>query len=209
MKFNRRLGQSGVITIDYMITFFLVMGFTVLVMAFSATLSVIEIVQYVSFSAARSFLAGEATVDAQKEAAQKKLTELLESRELGPLFKGSWFAIDEEKTIIDFNINQKYPEFRTYVDDSNRSRFHGVSMVLTANILNMSIPLFGSTRNKNDPSGTGGYTTRVQSFLGREPTFQECSEMWEQRWREILKKSGAASAIRNPAGYVPIMDNGC
>jgi len=170
----------------------------------------VEVVQYMAFSASRSFLAGNVTIEKQKEAAQKKFASLKSNEVIAPLLNGGWFEVPKDSFIADFDLPAKYPQFSGYEPNPVINLFHGVAVGFRAKILDFQIPFFGSTK-KQDHSGdssTSFYTT-ITSFLGREPTFMECQSFNEQRWNAIKNLSSNYSVVKDNNEYYVINDNGC
>jgi hypothetical protein len=213
--FNNR----GSLTVDFLFAFFLVAGFSLVIMTFSATLSTVEVVQYMTYSAARNYFAGNVNEPRQKQLAAAKFAELKQSRVIAPLLNGGWFEVPDEKIIIDFNIPAKYQEFQEYAEGQapERNLFHGVIVLLNAKILSFQVPFFGSTQKGGNKKNRGsGFSTYITAFLGREPTFEECSEVFnEERWKKIKKlpnNRGASTydqAKSSDSDYVVMNDNGC
>ncbi len=210
--------SRGFITVDYLFAFFLVSGFCLVIMTFSATLSMVETVQYMAFAGARNFFAGNSDLQAQKNAATKKLATLAANPAVAPLFVGNWFKADIANAIIDYDIPNHEQAFQNYApSDPSRNLFHGVVIPFQANILAFQIPFFGSTtKSSTESSGKSPtFTTNITAFLGREPTFQECNEVFNQnRWENIKRLPvPAGSSYAPPRGaqtdYVFINDNGC
>ncbi len=207
------MNNKGSITIDYLFAFVLVSGFSMILMSFSATFSMVEVVQYMTFAASRNYFASHRNETKQKEAAKKKFAELKADPVVAPLLSGGWFEVPEDKLIVDYDIPKKYQAFKDYPHDNEQlNLFHGVVVEFHAKILDMQIPFFGETKKK-DQSGGSGFTTNITSFLGREPTFDECESFQENRWEHIKKlknNSGAAAYSGARVDYATvILDNGC
>ena len=54
-KTNNPNDEAGILTVDYLFAIILAMGFVALLFAMSLTLTVVEVVQYMTFSSARSY----------------------------------------------------------------------------------------------------------------------------------------------------------
>lgn len=209
------MNERGSITVDYLFAFVLVSGLSMIVMTFSATLSMVEVVQYMTFASSRNYFASHRSEAKQKEAARKKFIELKNDPVIAPLLSGGWFDVPEDKMIIDFDIPGKYPEYKDYTPSEERiNLFHGVIVEFNAKILDFQIPFFGSTQ-KQDRGGasSGGFTTHITSFLGREPTFNECSDFNNARWENIKRLTNNTGAAAYSGARIDkitvILDNGC
>jgi hypothetical protein len=210
------INNRGFITIDYLFSFVLVSGFCLAIMAFSATLSVVETVQYVAFTGARNFFAGHVDVESQKSVAMKKMISgqnaIGANPVLAPLINGGWFKVDWSKAVVEYDIPQNAPSFGYESPNPNRSLFHGVILPFQANILAFQVPFFGSTVKSDDQQSKDAlFSTNITAFLGREPTFKECNDFNQARWTNIQKLDSSykvpSGATAN--GYVVINDNGC
>ncbi len=208
--------QRGVTTVDYLFSFVLVSGFSLVILTFSATLSVVEIVQYMAFASSRNYFASHTTEDQQKAAARKKFAELKANSVIAPLLNGGWFSVPDDSLIVDFNIPAKYNDYQGYApSDPRLNLVHGVIVEFSAKILDFQIPFFGATRKTDSGGGSekSGFTTHITSFLGREPSFEECRQFGNARWGHIknLQNTVGAAAYSKAtsAQAVEINDNGC
>ncbi len=207
--------SGGFITVDYLFAFFLVSGFSLAIMTFSATLSTVEIVQYMAFASARNYFAGNVSELKQKEAAATKFFELKDNPVIAPLLNGGWFEVPDNSYIVDYNLPAKYNDYKNFGENPSINLFHGVAVAFKAKILDFQVPFFGSTKKSDgDSSKTQGFTTNITAFLGREPSFEECNLFNEDRWEKIkeLANSVGASNYSAAAGdndYIVINDNGC
>lgn len=202
--------QKGFITIDFLFAFVLVISFSALLFALTMTLSIVEVTQYVTFAAARNYVASHINAQQQESRARLKYQQLIQSPVLAPLYKGNWFTITKDPEVGDIT-SLKFPQYKqTGPEDPNL--FWGVGTLFTAKILDFQVPFFGSTNPEGDGSGSG-FQTYIASYLGRDPTSAECYNFNVERWKAIrnLPVSGAApySANTQDQGYFLVTDNGC
>ena len=204
--------QRGILTVDFMFSIVLVLGFASLMFVLSFTLSVASVTQYVTFTAARNFAAAHIDRSSQEERAQAKYSELVNHPVLKPLYNNGWYTVDEKATLGD--QTQVVEAFAGGNDGVNE--FWGAGTNFIARVLDFQIPFFGSTVPEN--SGTGkdkgnGFKTYLSSNLGREPTTAECLEFTAARWtaiRNLPVTGGAAYSTGTPTtGYFPMTDDGC
>jgi hypothetical protein len=219
-SFNILKNNRGVLTIDYMFSFMLVSGFLLLIITLSATLSVVEVTQYITYASARNYFAANISEAEQKSSAARKFMELKNSDVLAPLYRGGWFTLNDDDVIIDYNIAQKYPQFSGYDNASvqfnpeGKNLFHGTVALFNAKILAFQIPFFGSTKTNASGQDTeeSSFSSYIGSYLGREPTFDESNRFNQQRWQFIKSLSQTEGAPYSQAGndqrYVVINDNG-
>ena len=203
--------QKGFITIDFLFAFVLVMSFSTLLFALTMTLSVVEVTQYVTFAAARSYMPSNINAQQQEIRARIKYQQLTESPVLKPLYAGNWFAITKDPEVGDITA-LKFPQYRQ-PGPEDPNLFWGVGTTFTAKILDFQVPFFGATNPEGDGSGSG-FQTYIASYLGRDPTTAECYNFNVERWRAIrnLPASGGAapySTSTQDQGYFLVTDNGC
>ncbi|MCB0406711.1 MAG: hypothetical protein KDD34_00830, partial [Bdellovibrionales bacterium] len=203
--------EDGSLALDFIFAFTLIFGFTVVLFSFAITLSAVEMTQYLTFSAARAFYAGHITVKDQTQQAKNKYEELLQTDAYAFLNKGTWFEILPSPFVG--NAPETMQELSQYDQGGEPNRFEGVVTFFVARVLSYSSPFFGST----DPDGDGRgskFSTHIGSYLGREPTTEECKAFTEQRWKAIRNLDVANGGTSYSTGtsnndYVVIMDNGC
>lgn len=202
---NRR----GMITVDFLFAFVLVMGFSALLFALSFSLTVAEITQYITFATARTFMAGNITPDRQYQLASAKYQELVSHPTFSPLYTNGWFQVDASPELGD--ISQVIPGYQQ--SGTNPNKFWGAGTTFVARMLEFEVPFYGSTAAQGDGSGSG-FATFLGSYLGREITTVECNKFIQQRWKMIRTlpvPGGVApySTGTSENGYWAYDDNGC
>lgn len=205
--------NSGLITIDYLFALVLVAGFTFIIFALSMTLTMTEVVQYITFSSARNYYAGHIESEEQRTQAILKFNELTNNGVVSPLLNSGWFSLDRSRMAIDTNIPEKKSDLSDYQQEPDRNLFHGTVVWFTANILEFNLPFYGSTVN-DDLRGGNEFGAYIGSYLGREVTHEECENFLVNRWDffQRLSTGGASQYSEARDGerfYVAIADNGC
>jgi hypothetical protein len=202
--------EEGSLALDFVFAFTLIFGFTTIMLSLSLTLTAVEMTQYLTFTSARAYYAAHMDPPAQREQAQKKYDTLLQSDAYSFLSRGSWFVLSGPY-IGDATDS---PELESYKQTGgNPNRFEGAVTYFTARILSFSSPFFGSTDPDGDGSGSR-FSTHVGSYLGREPTVQECIEFTKNRWKKIRSLAVAGggksySTGTSDSAYTVIVDDGC
>ncbi|MCB0364042.1 MAG: hypothetical protein H6624_13495 [Bdellovibrionaceae bacterium] len=200
--------EKGIITVDFLFAFTLVMGFGALMFSLALTLTVVEVTQYITFASARTYYASHIAPPAQEALAAQKYAELTTNNTFGPLFTNGWFSIENPPNIGD--LSQLFPDYQpTNAGDPNL--FWGVGTTFVARMLDFRIPFYGSTTSEGDGSGDG-FTTFVGSYLGREVTTNECINFSRDRWKAVRTLPGGGVGYgtnTSDAGYVTFTDNGC
>jgi hypothetical protein len=195
-RFSPLKNNKGILTIDFLFAFILVFGLVGIFFAMSLTLSVVEVVQYMTFASARNYFAAHLNEEMQRQQADSKFASLKEHPTFKPLFTNGWFILSNYETR---SFAEDYP-----TTPPQYSTFWGSAVNFEAKMLDIKIPMFGSTSKKE---GKSGFSTRISSFLAREPNSDECMSFVKQRFTLLTSKFGAGSA--NASAYVPIDDNGC
>lgn len=186
--------QSGAISLDFIFALVLVLSMTLLLGVFSFSLSIVESVQYLTFSSSRAYFAGHINKEEQKKAAETKFKNLSATGSYKKILKKDWFAVT-----IDTVGDSK----EIYGGREERDIFEGVRTKVVVGLLNLQIPLFGSTE------GDTPYEAFLTSFLGREPTSEECMGMVSERFNEILRLGAYTGGNVNSSQYAIFDDNGC
>ncbi len=198
-----RNDQRGFITIDFLFAMVLILGFSMLMFVLTFTLSLASVTQYVTFASARNYEAAHLDQTMQEERAVKKYVELINNPVFKPLYNNGWFAVDPQPNVGDHT--QLIPEFEAAADGVNK--FWGAGTNFTAMVLDFQIPFFGSTAPEGDGTGKG-FTAYMGSYLGREPTSEECLQFTAKRWEKI-RGLGSSYSTASSQGYYSQTDDGC
>jgi len=187
--------QKGVITIQFLIVLIIILFFIMSFLGLSLTLVKGSIVQYLTYSSARSLSLGNESLAAQTDYAKLKYASLREK-----LFSnkyqssGEWFFVPAVPE-IGFNEN--------YTDRSLRKMFYGAFVSFISTRTNFKIPFLTDQED-------GELHTTIGSYLGREVSEQECEAFNNQRMRHICaiyapRIGGGACGNLQPTPS----DNGC
>lgn len=200
--------QRGLITVDFLFAIVLILGFASLLFVLSFTLTVASVTQYITFAAARNYVTAHLDQDTQEKRAVAKYKELIGNSVFKPLFANGWFQVDAEP-----NVGDQTKIIPGYVAATGGvNQFWGVGTRFVAKVLDFKIPFFGSTAPDSDGSGSG-FKTYMGSYLGREPSADECIQFTAARWTAIRKltvSNGAAYSVgTSDQGYFPMTDDGC
>ena len=191
--------QEGIITLDFIFALTLAMGFSAILFAMAFTLSVVEVTQYTTFASARSYFLGHKTPEMQKDLALNKYKSLISSEILGSFYRNGWFEVSPIPEISDFAENYSANEA-----DSKGAPFIGVRTQLSAKMLAFRIPFYGSTTEDEN-----AFQTYIGSFVGREPSSQECLEFSNVRFEAIKQLDPRFGSMSNTAPVGLVADNGC
>jgi hypothetical protein len=207
--------QSGQVTIDFLFASVLILSVTTLMMALTIALSLSEILQYVSYSAARSYFAGDETESDQMTAAEKKASSLV-SKGLPFLHN----AIASKWIIITGGAinpgNPRAKNYNNYADSlgvpsqGERTQFTGYQIKFQIPILGLKLPLLGPAIAP--PDGQNGFSATVSSMLMREPSHSECVQYMNQIYDTLKNRNstfGTTSSHTSLTTFSAILDNGC
>ncbi len=204
------LNQKGQLTLDFLFAIVLILGISTLLSALTFALTFTEIIQYVSYAGARSYLAGDTIPNNQIKAAEDKVTGLLKA--LPFIGAKDWVQV----------TNRKADNFKSNYDgqgvDVFRNQFTGYRIDFKLPILGLKIPLLGPAITPPGGGQTGAqpeeFKATVSSYLMREPTTDECMRYNNNILKALVNLNGAyGSALSNvsngPENFVAINDNGC
>jgi hypothetical protein len=199
--------ERGFLTVDFIFAIVMILGFTALLFCVSLTLTVVSVTQYITFAAARNYGPAHIDLASQERQGRAKYGELMADKVFKPLYRSGWFLVDKPEEI---GIGDHTKIIAGYADSTQgTNEFWGAGTKFTAKILDFHIPFFGSSAPDSDGSGSG-FKTYIGSYLGREPTTQECLDFTAQRWTEIRKLSGSSySQGTSTQGYYSMTDDGC
>ena len=215
--------QRGMLSADFLLSMIMASLLSILLLALASTYSVVEVAQYIAFSAARVHAAADVDISDQKAKAQAKLASLIKSNIFAPLFVGSgWFSL-KLKDIKSGghsgaggnpsdSYDSDYPADQTLTITGGIPQV-GIRLDFETKILNMNIGALGKSGDNNG----SGYKAVITGFLIREPSQKECQDLMseEKRFKNILKLDSRYQNIVNsknhvPGGkYFPMEDNGC
>lgn len=193
---------------DFIFAITLTAGMSILLFSLAYSLAIVEVTQYVSFSVARAYMAGNKDPNEQESKAQAKFRALSTSKgAIGSLYRTSWFKIGNVEK-LDLRGGPT-GNGKTFSDDlaggtDARGLFLGASIPLTFGILKIKIPLIGETMPDEDE----GPKTSISTMLIRESTQKECDDFMEQR-RSALRNLPSGKKYYENTAYVRMEDNGC
>lgn len=207
--------NRGILTAEFIFSMVLASIMIIILLATTATLSVIEISQYIAFSVARSYSVASLNESVQDTNAHAKFTELVSNKVLAPLFNpdSGLFTLsnlDLKNGGGDSNVgNNIFSDY--YTSDPEKLPFTGVRLTLTATLLKRKFPLLGSTTNGSQDN----LSTYITAFLFNEPNTENCRGQMNSiylKWQTfgydnyfLSQESGLFSNRLSPM----VEDNGC
>ncbi len=188
--------ESGQITLDFIFALTLAFGFSLIFFAMSFTLSMVEVCQYITFAAARSFNSANVTEAAQIDLGKQKFAELKNTGIFKTILKTGWITLGDVE-LGDFSAD--YDDREAGAD----AVFVGARAPFRANVLNLRLPFLGNTASD---SQTGAAT--LNAYLLREVSTEECRVNFNSQRFEMLKKIEHYQSL-DASSYALITDNGC
>lgn len=179
-------GSRGVVSIQFLFALTIVLTFSLSFFQLCIYLVQGSKAQYLTYSAARSLFLGDRDRGAQEQNAKNVYDRLRDELKLGAL-------------LSDLKTGHNH----TYMGTGHRKLFYGVWTSFNKGAPGLQIPFVASSSK----SGAGG--AAVGSYLGREPSQQECWDFNKNRAQWICGLyPGACDPSKAPMGGME-GDNGC
>ena len=182
----RRLDEAGQSTIEFALTLMLLMGFVLFYLQLTFVFAFGNYVHYATFMAARAYLAAGDSPDDQEERARQVIAETLKKRNAAGIDR--FPAMGTGVGGSDLPGLQLKPPREYDETNKNLSWLQGVRYSFRSRLF--MLPL-GGFRDKLDPIANS-VTLTSESWLGKEPSFNECAAELKARGAGIL-----------------VFDNGC
>ena len=207
--------QKGSLTVQFIFSFMLVFGFIIGFFYLSLTLVVGELVQYATYSSSRYLSLSHMTVTQQKTASQMKYNQLLFG---GGIFRSGFFgninadnkpfnltSPSQISANIGLNETPGMPG-----EQSERNLFYGVWTEFQPKGLSLKVPFWGESVQG---AQQGLFDSVIGSYLGREPSWEECVKFANVRWsmiEQVTSPSPPGGYSGNVSGVMSFQfDNGC
>ena len=192
--------SRGSLTVQFLLGFVLSLSFMVIFGAVTFTLAITSITQYITYASSRSLFLSSGSFGVQKENAENKWRELKDK-------------LVKSDGLID--ISQVSLSRGEYLNRSFGSAqpnlFYGVWTKFLPKILKVET-LWGNTTDDS----VDFFETVVGSYLGREPSLDECNSFNKKRWDHIRTlHSRSGGSVGNASFPIPssgsdqYYDNGC
>ncbi len=203
---RKGLNQSGQLTLEFMLACVLIVTVSTLLGILTFTLSLTEVLQYVTFASARSYLAADLTLDEQVKAGQAKGDLLVKNLPfLAGAQQSGWISIPQNSSkVMSLDAGRTYAD-NIGADTLHHNQFEGFQIQFVVPILNVKLPFLNSAIQP--PNGAQDFKATLSSFLTREPAFDECQRYLNAATATILGKYSNCTACATAPTL--IMDNGC
>ncbi|MBK9293491.1 MAG: hypothetical protein IPM57_03465 [Oligoflexia bacterium] len=204
-KVNFKKSESGQMTLGFLFATVLLIGTAMLISALTMAFTFTEVIQYISFSGSRAYLSADVDVQTQQQAAQAQVLNLLKKL---PFISGArengWILVQPQGA----NDYKNYATARGANPDP-RNQFLGYQLIVALPLLTFKIPLLSAA--VTPPADEENVTVTISSFLGREPTQQECEAFNNGAYQALLQKPAYQQATGRVSAesYEAVNDNGC
>ena len=197
----KKKSSQGFLTVQFMLALVFIMFFIVSFLGLALTLVHASLTQYLTYSSARKLALGDETKFSQKDAAKNKYLSIRQGL-FNTAFQSSassdWFYISD----AGIGLNPNYSD----QDDGARRLFFGSNVEFKSKITNFQVPLWTDKTS-------GDLETYIGSYLGREPSREECENFFQNLALPIGTSDGYPSVIGNqtvtPIHFTNFSDNGC
>ncbi|MCY4513261.1 MAG: hypothetical protein OXB86_06200 [Bdellovibrionales bacterium] len=182
---------KGLVTIPFLIAFVIVMFLILSFFRLTLTLTYANVLQYITYSSARKLSLGDTDESTQTGRGEGKYSQLTSDL----INRSAWFDVPTSPQ-TGFNPD--------YTESGYRNLFYGVFVPFTSNLISFRIPLLAE-------EGDQGLTTTIGTYLGREPSQDECNQFNEEKKNHIqiiLDSYGVPHTFPTPTDKVA-SDNGC
>ena len=182
---KKRKKNQGIVTIPFLLVIVIILFFTLAFLMLSMTFVHVTVTQYLTYSSARKLSLGGLNETERIESARDHYRDL-RAQFFNPNAhsgqEGDWFLIQPElkKGKQAYSTSGVYPESNKIVQ-----RFYGINTEFRSNTLNLNIPFLIENADELIKR-----PVRVSSFLGREPSQEECKNFHkeEQRPKKMFEK---------------------
>lgn len=207
--------QSGFIFADFVFSITLVISSCIILFVLCFSLATVEISQYITWTAARSYSAANLTADKSSAAGRLKFGRMASQFPLltGVNAETSWF----ELTLKDVGNNNALIANLQQINPSNallngepRQPWTGAASELDVSLFRrLRIPFIGKLSTDDSV-----FKYNLKAFILRNPSQDECLQFFKLRYEEGITKIENSWNNRNfltnkETDFVPIEDNGC
>lgn len=202
---KKKKSESGFVAAEFLFTFILVISCGLIVFALTFSLMTIEVAQYITWSSARAYSAGNVTKIASEEAARKKFTNLSAAFPL--LTKGSsnWFELVIQRVGPVSSGLLKNLDPKNRMGTESRHPWSGVSSQIELKLFkSLRIPFLGPITEDE-----AIFKFPLHGFMYRNPSQGECLEFMIRRFDAIRALPDFSELSLESGRYIAPEDNGC
>ncbi len=202
---KKKNSQAGFVVPEFLFSFVLVISCGLIVFALTFSLMTVEVAQYVTWSAARSYSAGNKSKGDSEAAGRQKFDNLKAAFPLLSGTAGEWFEL------VAVSVGQNVAGGMAKLDSGNRlgnetrQPWSGFSSSIELKLFkSLKIPFLGPITNDESL-----FKFQLHAFILRNPSQGECMQFFNDRFNEIKNLPDFKSLPSSGGTYVPHEDNGC
>ncbi len=207
--------QSGFIFADFIFSITLVISSCIILFVLCFSLATVEISQYITWTAARSYSAANLTADRATAAGRQKFGRMASQF---PLLTGvnsdtSWFELTLQdvgnNTSLIANLQQINPS-NALASGEARHPWTGAAAELDVSLFRrLNIPFIGKLSTDDSV-----FKYNLKAFILRNPSQDECLQFFKLRYEEGISKiegswTNKSFLTNKVSDFIPIEDNGC
>ena len=200
----KKKSSQGFLTVQFMLALVFIMFFIVSFLGLALTLVHASLTQYLTYSSARKLALADETKFSQEDAGKNKY-QIIRQGLFNTAFQSSassdWFYISDAG--IGPNPNYSSQESSS---PGARRLFFGSYVEFKSKITNFQVPLWTDKTS-------GDLETSIGSYMGREPSREECMNFFQNSFLPIGTSDGYPSVIGGqtvtPIQFANFNDNGC
>jgi len=215
VKKNFNSNEAGFMTAEFLFAFAMVVGIGILIFAFTFSLTTIEVAQYIVWSSARSYSAGNTTEADSVAAGRQKYAKLIS---MFPLLTGrgnnsAWFKLSDSVTPGDLTTRLTDAKVDNNTSNSAEVRHPWTGVQTEIDLIlfkGIRIPFLGPITNDK-----AAFVFPIRALLLRNPSVVECRSFFEQKFTSGIQKlkdvneNPDLSNLGEASVYAQTEDNGC
>lgn len=203
---NIKKSNSGFVAAEFLFTFVLVISCGIIVFALTFSLMTVEVSQYITWSAARAYSAGNLTKAASEVAGQTKFNNLKAAFPLLTDGSSNWFSL----TFTEIGVPRT---LLTGMDRDNRMGgearhpWSGVTSQIELKLFkSIKVPFIGPITNDESL-----FKFSLHGYMFRNPSQEECLQFMKEKYGAIKSLSDFSNLNPSADRYEGFEheDNGC
>ena len=205
LKIKSKKNQSGFVAAEFLFSFVLVISCGLVIFALTFSLMTVEVAQYITWSAARSYSAGNMSKQASEAAAVDKFKNLSKSFPLLTNSDSNWFSLTQLGVGGSAGSGLANLDRENRLGSETRHPWFGFSTSLELKLFkSLRIPFLGKVVDDDQ-----AFTFPLRAFILRNPSHEECQQFIKDKFNVIKGLSDFKNVGGSSSSYVPNEDNGC
>ena len=203
-NYKKRSNQAGFIAAEFLFSFILVISCGMVVFALTFSLMTIEVAQYITWSSARAYSAGNISKGDSEQAGRTKFNNLKAAFPLLSGTAGEWFELTAASVGKNVAAGMGNLDSSNRMGEETRHPWSGFSSTLELKLFkSLKLPFLGPITNDESL-----FKFPLHAFILRNPSQGECMQFFEDRMSAIRDLPDFKS-LPSGGNYIPHEDNGC